>query len=219
MSEQKQHDISVLYVEDEADTREEIVNLLQRRVAQVLVAVNGAEGLEQFRQHTPDLVITDIRMPVLDGLAMAEKIKEIDRECQIIVTTAHSDVSFMMRAIEIGVDQYVLKPIETARLFVAIGKCAEIIALRKAERIHREEKEKMIAELRNALAGVKLLSGFLPICASCKKIRDTRGNWQQIEAYISSNSEAKFSHGICPECTQILYPEYYERTKDKQEEK
>jgi PAS domain-containing protein len=68
------------------------------------------------------------------------------------------------------------------------------------------EKEKLIEELRESLNKVKLLSGFLPICASCKKIRDDNGYWKQIEAYIKDHSEAEFSHGICPECSRKLYP-------------
>ncbi len=66
----------------------------------------------------------------------------------------------------------------------------------------RKEREKLIAELQEALAKVKTLKGLLPICAWCKKIRDDQGYWQQIEAYISDHSEADFSHGICPECTR-----------------
>ena len=65
------------------------------------------------------------------------------------------------------------------------------------------------SELEKALRKIKQLSGLLPICASCKKIRDDRGYWKQIEAYISENSEAKFSHGICPECAAKLYPELF----------
>lgn len=64
-------------------------------------------------------------------------------------------------------------------------------------------------KLTKALAEVKQLSGFLPICASCKNIRDDKGYWNQIESYISQHSEAKFSHGICPECAKKLYPEFY----------
>jgi len=71
-----------------------------------------------------------------------------------------------------------------------------------------EEREQLICELKEALAKVKTLSGLLPICASCKKIRDDKGYWNQIEAFISSNSDAAFSHGLCPECFQKLYPEY-----------
>jgi hypothetical protein len=70
-----------------------------------------------------------------------------------------------------------------------------------------EEKSEIIAQLQKALEEVKTLSGFLPICASCKKIRDDKGYWNQIEAYISEHSEAEFSHGICPECLEKLYPE------------
>ncbi len=71
-----------------------------------------------------------------------------------------------------------------------------------------EEREKLIDELQKALASVKMLSGLLPICASCKRIRDDRGNWQPIESYIRARTEAEFSHGVCPECMKKLYPGY-----------
>jgi hypothetical protein len=78
------------------------------------------------------------------------------------------------------------------------------------EHKHAEaEREKLIVDLREALSKVKALSGLLPICASCKKIRDDNGYWTQIECYISSHSEADFSHGLCPECTKHLYPEFH----------
>lgn len=73
-----------------------------------------------------------------------------------------------------------------------------------------KEKSEAIIDLHKALAEVKTLSGFLPICASCKKIRDDKGYWNQIEAYISEHSEAEFSHGICPECSKKLYPDIYD---------
>ncbi len=72
------------------------------------------------------------------------------------------------------------------------------------------ERERLIAELEDALARVKTLNGLLPICSSCKKIRDDQGYWQQIERYISKHSEVEFSHGICPECMKELYPDFYE---------
>ena len=71
------------------------------------------------------------------------------------------------------------------------------------------EKSKIIKELQKALDRAKTLSGMLPICASCKKIRDDKGYWNKIEAYIEKHSEAEFSHGICPECAKKLYPEYF----------
>lgn len=76
-----------------------------------------------------------------------------------------------------------------------------------------EERNELIAELQQALAQVRTLSGLLPICASCKKIRDEQGHWHQIEAYIREHSEAQFSHGICPECARELYPDFCEATE------
>jgi hypothetical protein len=72
-----------------------------------------------------------------------------------------------------------------------------------------KERDNLIGQLEKALGEVKRLSGLLPICASCKKIRDENNAWQPIEHYIHTHSEADFSHGICPECAASLYPELY----------
>jgi hypothetical protein len=74
-----------------------------------------------------------------------------------------------------------------------------------------EQREQLIQELQTALNEVNTLSGLLPICASCKKIRDDKGYWNNLEMYISEHSGAQFSHGICPDCAQRLYPEYYKK--------
>jgi hypothetical protein len=79
-----------------------------------------------------------------------------------------------------------------------------------------DERKRLIADLQKTLSEVKQLSGLLPICASCKKIRDDKGDWKQMESYISDHSEALFSHDICPECIRILYPEQYGDLFDKQ---
>ena len=85
-----------------------------------------------------------------------------------------------------------------------------------SKRKQREkEREALIDNLKTSLARVRKLSGLLPICASCKKIRDDKGYWNQIEAYIRDHSEAEFSHGICPECTRKLYPQYYRKHSEK----
>lgn len=78
-----------------------------------------------------------------------------------------------------------------------------------------EEREQLIEELRKSLSEVKTLRGFLPICSSCKKIRDDRGYWQQIESYLTEHSGTEFSHGLCPECMKRLYPEIVERMQQK----
>jgi hypothetical protein len=73
----------------------------------------------------------------------------------------------------------------------------------------QEEREKLITELQSTLADVKMLSGLVPICAHCKKIRDDRGYWTQVEAYIQEHSQARFSHGVCPDCMKKLYPDFH----------
>jgi len=77
------------------------------------------------------------------------------------------------------------------------------------DRAAEAERERLITELREALAKVKTLSGLLPICSSCKKIRDDKGYWKQIEVYIAANSQADFSHGLCPECGLEHYPDIF----------
>jgi len=91
----------------------------------------------------------------------------------------------------------------------AIANAQLFIEHKRAE----EEREKLIHQLQDALTKVKTLSGLLPICASCKKIRDDKGYWNQIESYIRDRSEAEFSHGICPECMKKLYPGFDESVK------
>ena len=87
------------------------------------------------------------------------------------------------------------------------GKLRQEIEERKRT---EAEKEQLIVQLQKAMQDVKVLSGFLPICASCKKIRDDTGYWRQIEEYISKHSNALFSHGICPDCSKKLYPQFHE---------
>lgn len=205
----KRFDIALLYVEDDAATREEITSFLRKVVRDVVEAGNGAEGLALFREREPDLVITDIHMPVMDGLLMAEQLRSLNADIPIIALTAFSEGAYLMKAIELGIDRYVIKPVEMPRLTAAIDKCAEVIGHKRAIQKHAEEREALITELQTALTRVKLLSGLLPICAACKKIRDDKGYWNQIESYIHEHSEAEFSHGMCPDCAKSLYPEFY----------
>ncbi len=92
---------------------------------------------------------------------------------------------------------------EAGNVVAALSSGEDITERRRAE----EEREKVVCELKEALENVKLLSGFIPICASCKKIRDDKGYWEQVEVYIRDHSEAEFSHGICPDCMKKLYPD------------
>lgn len=98
----------------------------------------------------------------------------------------------------------------TRELDAANGKLVLEIEERKRT---EAEKEQLIAQLQKAMQEVKVLSGFLPICASCKKIRDDSGYWSQIEEYISKHSNALFSHGICPDCVKKLYPDFHDELR------
>jgi K+-sensing histidine kinase KdpD len=116
-----------------------------------------------------------------------------------------------------AIDFFFLPPIyslglgllDAARLGVFVLVAVSISSLDAARKRAEATQARLIGELQEALAQVKSLSGLLSICASCKKIRDERGDWSQVEAYIRDHSEADFSHGICPECAQKLYPEYF----------
>lgn len=118
-------------MEDEPSIRDGVQEMLSRRISRLFIASNGADGLELFMAEKPDIVITDIRMPRMNGLEMSRKIKEINKHVQVIVTSAHSDSSYFIDAIEIGVNQYVLKPISRDKLYEAIQKSYEVINLEK----------------------------------------------------------------------------------------
>ena len=86
----------------------------------------------------------------------------------------------------------------------AIGTLLDITDAKRTE----DEREQLIFQLQDALKEIRTLSGMLPICSSCKKIRDDHGYWKQVESYISDHSDVEFSHSICPECAKELYPDF-----------
>lgn len=202
-------EITCLYVEDEEDSREVLASILARIFKTVLIAENGREGVELFRKNKPDMVITDIRMPVMDGLQMVKEMFQLVVDTKVIVTSAHSDASYLMDAIELGIDHYVLKPINLDKLYAAIAKCAEVISISKALEEERRQKDALIQRLSKSLEEIQTLRGILPICSYCKKIRNDDGYYEQIEAYIHKHSGVDFSHTVCPACMEKHYPEEY----------
>lgn len=118
--------VPILYVEDDPEIREGLMFFLNRRFDTIHVAANGREGLELYRKHKPGLVVTDIKMPIMDGLEMAEKIKAEDPMTPIVITTAFNDTPFLMKAIELKIDGYVKKPIEHGDLLDAIHRCVTL---------------------------------------------------------------------------------------------
>jgi diguanylate cyclase (GGDEF)-like protein len=132
--------ISVLLVEDETEIRDQVALLLNRRVGSLYSAANGQEGLALFTAHRPDVVVTDISMPLMTGLQMAEAIKKLDPEAPVIVITAFNEQDFFLRSIELGIDRYVLKPVDTTVLIDALSKCAHGLLLRR----EREAAERYV---------------------------------------------------------------------------
>ncbi|UCZ55738.1 response regulator [Desulfurispirillum indicum] len=125
--------LTVLYVEDEPGVRENIAKFLQRRFKKVYVAEDGRAGLKLFREHKPHMVISDVRMPVMDGLQMSREIRRLQPDAHIILTTAHSETDLMIQAIDIGVSQFVLKPISREKLLESIGRTMRDVLLREKE--------------------------------------------------------------------------------------
>ena len=124
---------TLLYAEDEEITRETVTSLLARRFPGLTIhaAANGAQGLELFRQVSPDLVVTDIKMPVMSGIEMARLLIEAKPELPVIVTSAHSDMQYLIESIEIGISRYVLKPIDSAKLFSCVESCLATLTLER----------------------------------------------------------------------------------------
>lgn len=133
--------LTVLYVEDEEMTRKTVCSMLARRFPGLTVesAADGCAGLELFLKLRPDLVITDINMPGMNGIEMTRRILERNSRARIIVTSAHSDHDYLIDSIEIGVSRYVMKPIDSMKLFAAVDDTLHALRLeRERERCVRE---------------------------------------------------------------------------------
>ncbi|EAJ0057162.1 response regulator transcription factor [Campylobacter jejuni] len=110
-------ELIILVVEDAIKTRESLINVLSERFSKVIGAQNGDEGLKKFKKFKPDLVITDIAMPIMDGLDMAREIKEISDDVPIVVLSTYSEKERLLRSIDIGIDKYLIKPVDIEELF------------------------------------------------------------------------------------------------------
>jgi DNA-binding NtrC family response regulator len=138
--------LSVLYVEDETDLRERIGIVLEMHFETVLLAEQGEKGLELFASRSPDVVVCDIMMPQLDGLEMARRIREIAPKTPIIICTAFTETSYLLKAIELGVSAYVKKPLDCWQLVDTINSCAAPI-LQQKELAQLREREQASLEL------------------------------------------------------------------------
>lgn len=188
--------MNILIVEDELATRRKLEKIVQVLGYKTLVAEDGLSGWKIWKNERPRLVITDWIMPGMDGLELCRKIKEAEdaRYTYLIIVTSKKDVHDIVAGMDAGADDFISKPFVKEELAVRI---------RAGERVLGFE-----TRLQDALAEVKQLSGLLPICSHCKKIRDDAGYWKHVEEYITKHSAARFSHSVCPECLKEYYPKF-----------
>ncbi len=212
--------IRILLVEDVRTEAEMIQRAMQSNnlFAEVTCYSDPEEALARISDNPSsfDIVITDYTMPGMDGLELCQELLNRKVSLPLVILTGTGSEKLAVQALKAGVDDYIIKDIEGGYLELlpvvisdVINNFQNRIARIKAE----EDRENLIMQLQDALAEVKKLSGLLPICCSCKKIRDDKGYWNQIEPYIEKHSEALFSHGMCPDCVKEIYPEQYQKMK------
>ena len=185
--------LRILIAEDEAVTAADLHDELTAQGYTVIGTADTAVGaLKLAEEGRPDLVLMDINLAgSADGVHAAIALR--GAEIPVIFLTAHYDEATLARASRATPVGYITKPFEPHQLSVAI----EIGIAR-----HRSDTERMrlARELELERAQVKILRGLLPICSCCKKIRDDAGYWQSVEGYITTHSEAAFTHSYCPAC-------------------
>lgn len=133
--------LRLLYVEDDQPTREELAMMLEPWLGALYVATDGQAGLELFKSEQPNIVVTDIQMPVLSGLAMSGEIRRLNTEVPIVIISAYNDTEYLFRAIELGIDQYLTKPIHIERL---LNKLVQIATVVKA--VQERQRNQLLLE-------------------------------------------------------------------------
>ena len=184
--------MKILLAEDEEAVRRILLAQLAQLGYEVFAAADGEEAWKLYCELRPDAVLADWSMPVIDGLELCRRIRAEHgpRYVYLIVVTAFDKRVGFLESMAAGADDFISKPCDPMELDVRLRVGGRILALQNH---------------------VARLEGLLPICPSCKKIRDEASEWQQVESYISRRSEAQFSHGICPECYEsVMRPQVEE---------
>ncbi len=203
----------VLIAEDDAVSRHLLEATLAKWGYEVVVTVDGLQALEALtRPDAPSLAILDWMMPGLDGSQVCLKARELagDRLLYMILLTAKGRKEDIVEGLTAGADDYMTKPFDRGELKARINAGERILRL-------QAELAARVKELELALTNVRLLQGLLPICCYCKKIRDDKNYWQQVDTYVADHSEAQFTHGICPDCRDKIVKPELERLKLDQE--
>jgi len=178
----------ILVAEDDADTRDLVTLMLEKAGHQVRARPNGAAAWEELKQESYQLLVIDCMMPEMDGFELCRRVRDAQRRyTYIILLTAYGGRDNYLKGMDAGADDFLTKPCDFDELRAR---------LRVAERILNLQEE------------VRQLTGLLPICAYCKRVREKETEWVSIEAYVSRRTDASFSHTVCPGCfTDQLQPE------------
>jgi len=206
----------ILVTDDAPDVLLLTAMVLEDEGYEVFKATSGEECLEIARSQRPDIVLLDVMLPDMSGTEVCKQIKEdedLEGTFVILVSGVRVSPDYQADGLNVGADGYVIKPITNRELIARVQAVARIKRAEDALREKKREQQKLIVELQEALAEIRTLKGFIPICASCKKIRDDEGYWNQLEAYISKHTDAIFTHSICPQCAEKYKAEIDETFK------
>ncbi len=184
----------ILLADDDAGYRLLVEKALTKWGYEPLVVSDGATAWSMLQSpDAPSLAILDWMMPGCDGLELCRRLRAENSSTYVILLTANSEKTDIIKGLQAGADDYVTKPFDRQELFARLQTGVRIVQL-------QQNLRKQVRELEIALAQVKQLSGLLPICSYCKNIRDDKNYWQCVENYVAANADVRFSHGICPDC-------------------
>ncbi|MBI9085842.1 MAG: response regulator [Desulfobacterales bacterium] len=201
---------NILVVDDTKENLRILVDALGHEGYVVRPALSGQIALEAARKEPPDLILLDVIMPGMNGYQVCAALKADThlQDVPVIFISALDEVTDKVKGFSAGGVDYISKPFQTEELLARVE--THLILRNLTKRI--EDKNARLQEvneaLQRALDEIKTLRGIIPICAHCKKIRDDKGYWEQIETYIHQHSDAEFSHSICRECAKVHYPDF-----------
>jgi sigma-B regulation protein RsbU (phosphoserine phosphatase) len=190
----------ILIAEDDAVSRRVLEATLEKAGYEVIVTRDGDEAWKALDgDDPPRLLVLDWMMPGLDGTEICARLRrrEDGQSFYILLLTAKTQKEEIVAGLRSGADDYIAKPFHHEELKARVQSGRRLVELQQglADRI---------AELEQALAEVKQLSGLLPICAYCKRIKEGKDYWEAVEKYIAGRSQAQFSHAVCPDCYEKI---------------